>query len=246
MTTVTTSWDDGDVLDLKVAELLDKYGIKGTFYITKNYRKERLSEEDIKKLSTRHEIGAHTLTHPDLPKVSYETKLAEMGGSKQWLESVLGKEVPMFCYPFGRYNDESMRAAKASGFIGARTTVLGSIKTPSNPFDMSTTVHVYPLPFRKKDAHTFYWRYLLQPWWQRGGELHKLGVPLYAMRSFETAACAAFDIAKAKGGVYHLWGHSWEIERYDLWEEFERVLKYIGNRQDCDYVTNGEVVTSTS
>ena len=34
-TLITTSWDDGNKLDIKVAELLDKYGMKGTFYIAK-------------------------------------------------------------------------------------------------------------------------------------------------------------------------------------------------------------------
>ena len=32
---VTTSWDDGSRLDLKLAELLEKYGISGTFYVPK-------------------------------------------------------------------------------------------------------------------------------------------------------------------------------------------------------------------
>lgn len=32
---ITTSWDDGHPLDLKIAELLDKYGINGTFYSIK-------------------------------------------------------------------------------------------------------------------------------------------------------------------------------------------------------------------
>jgi hypothetical protein len=33
---VTTSWDDGHKLDMKLAVLLKKYGIKGTFYICPN------------------------------------------------------------------------------------------------------------------------------------------------------------------------------------------------------------------
>ena len=35
---VTTSWDDGHKLDLKLAKLLKKYGVPATFYIAPNNR----------------------------------------------------------------------------------------------------------------------------------------------------------------------------------------------------------------
>src|SRR3989338_7735324 len=54
---VTTSWDDGDTLDRKLGRLLSRYGVKGTFYVAKEYRKERLSEEEIRVLSKAHEVG---------------------------------------------------------------------------------------------------------------------------------------------------------------------------------------------
>jgi peptidoglycan/xylan/chitin deacetylase (PgdA/CDA1 family) len=36
--TVTTSWDDGHILDVKLSELLKKYNLKGTFYIAPKNR----------------------------------------------------------------------------------------------------------------------------------------------------------------------------------------------------------------
>jgi hypothetical protein len=27
------------------------------------------------------------------------------------------------------------------------------------------------------------------------------------------------------GGVFHLWGHSWEVEQLGLWSELEQILK---------------------
>ena len=163
-------------------------------------------------------------------------------GSKKWLEEVIGSEVSMFCYPFGKFNTVSKQVVREAGFIGARTTKLGSIRFPADLFEMPTTVHVYPFPFRKKNAQRLYWRYLLQPWQERAGELRRLGVPLLAMRSWSAAAQAAFDIALRDGEVFHLWGHSWEIEKYGMWDELERVLTHIGNRKDCQYVINGELL----
>jgi peptidoglycan/xylan/chitin deacetylase (PgdA/CDA1 family) len=72
-TLVTTSWDDGHNLDLKVAALLDKSGLKGTFYISPQNRElssaSRLSDENIKLLASQHEVGAHTNTHPHLTRL---------------------------------------------------------------------------------------------------------------------------------------------------------------------------------
>ena len=237
---VTTSWDDGDALDERLAQLL-KYNLKGTFYVTQEYRKQRLSDEQIREISLRHEIGAHTLTHPDLRKLTIEQKKHEIGGSRDWLEGVLGKKVPMFCYPAGHLDTETERVVRECGFTGARTTQLGKIIPPANPFLMPTTVQAYPMPFRKLGGHSFYWGRLFQPLEERGPALRVLGVPLIAFRSWETLACTTFDIALRRGGVFHVWGHSWEVEQYDMWEPLERVLRYIGNRSDCLYSTNGEV-----
>lgn len=244
MLTVTTSWDDGDVFDLKLAGLLDRYDVKGTFYITKEYRKERLFDEDIKAISQRHEIGAHTLTHSDLRKISREEKIREIEGSKEWLESLLGKEVVSFCYPSGFFDTESVELVKEAGFRGARTTQLGKIEPSADPFVSPTTLQAYPMPFRKLGAHGYWWGKLLQPFTERSPALRSLGVPLQSFRSFEALACATFDIARAQGGVFHLWGHSWEIEKYDMWQPLERVLSYISKRKDCRYIPNGEMIRS--
>lgn len=36
-----------------------------------------------------------------------------------------------------------------------------------------------------------------------------------------------FEIAKQKDGYFHIFGHSWEIEKYNLWDELESFFKYI-------------------
>ncbi len=242
MLIVTTSWDDGDTLDERLAALLDRYEVKGTFYITRSYRPNRLSDTAIQTLAKLHEVGAHTLTHPDLRKISRENKRKEIAGSKNWLEDLIGKEVPMFCYPSGFFDDETTAVVQESNFKGARTTEFGKLSVPEDLFRMPTTLHVYPMPFRKRDVHSYYWGKLLQPFFQRAPAFRKLDVPLSAFRSWEVLARATFDIALAKGQMFHLWGHSWEIEKYDMWEPLERVLRYISERDNCRYVTNGEML----
>ena len=86
---VTTSWDDGHSLDMRLADVLDKYGIRGTFYVAKSYMNSRLTDSEIVELSERHEVGAHTLTHPALPKIPIQEAAKEIRGSKLWLEDLL-------------------------------------------------------------------------------------------------------------------------------------------------------------
>lgn len=249
MLKVTTSWDDGDILDKRLADLLSKYGTKGTFYITKNYRPHRLSENDIRELSQTHEIGAHTLTHPDLRTVSMEKMKEEIAGSKTWLEEVLEKKIAMFCYPKGFYSEEAITVVKAAGFVGARTTELGSMGNADDPFKMPTSIQVYPFPFRKIDQKKMYWGKLIEPWQQRSAGLRSMGVPITSFYSWLSMAKAAFDAALRNGEVFHIWGHSWEIEKYGMWEDLEKLFAYISHhpqRHNCSHVTNSGALRTLS
>lgn len=242
MLKVTTSWDDGDILDKRLADLLFKYNLQGTFYIAKNFRPERLTEEDIKNLSQKFEVGAHTLSHPDLRELLPEKQEEEIRGSKKWLEKVISKEVKMFCYPKGLYDDGVVKETRLAGFVGARTTGLSYLSFPPDPFCFNTTIQIYPFPLRKLGEKRYYLRKLLEPYAQRAFNLRQLGVPTRAMYSWLSMAQATFDIALGSGQVFHLWGHSWEIEKYGMWEDLEKFFKYISNKKDCEYLTNGELL----
>ena len=242
MLKVTTSWDDGDILDKRLSDLLEAYGIKGTFYIPGNYRKDPLLTEDILRISKINEIGGHTTTHPDLRKITQYEQEDETGENKKWLEGILNTKIKMFCYPSGFYNTSVVEAVKKAGFLGARTTNLGSITSPSNPYLIDTTMQVYPFPFRKLDKKKYYLGKILQPYTQRAPGLRALGVPTFSMYSWLSVAKATFDTALRNGEVFHLWGHSWEIEKYDMWDELEKLLQYIGNRKNCVYLTNSELL----
>jgi peptidoglycan/xylan/chitin deacetylase (PgdA/CDA1 family) len=71
-------------------------------------------------------IGAHTLTHPNLPNAGLEAATREIGGSKARLERELGAEVTMFSYPNGgaeRYMTSAVkRAVQEAGFAAAATS----------------------------------------------------------------------------------------------------------------------------
>jgi len=78
----TTSWDDGHPLDHRVAALLAKYGLTGTFYVPIETSRQVMTAREIRQLSGSFEIGAHTTHHVVLTDVSAEIAQDEIHNSK--------------------------------------------------------------------------------------------------------------------------------------------------------------------
>lgn len=79
------------------------------------------------------EIGSHTRTHPDLTTLSFQQQLDEMTHSKHILESVIHGKVFSFAYPYGRYNADSIIAAKEADYQLACTVRPGWFGSEKNP-----------------------------------------------------------------------------------------------------------------
>ncbi len=228
-TIVTTSWDDGHILDIKLANLLKKYNIAGTFYIAPKNQEirstKRLKDEQVVSLSRHFEIGAHTLTHPQLPKISKRQAAAEITQSKSYLEKLIGKSVTSFCYPRGQYNQDHVRMVNRAGYQYARTVRRHVFQRDKSVFETSTTIHAYS-----------HWL-----------DIYKIArfanfnpKKFISYLKWDKLAIAMFDRVQRTGGVYHLWGHSWEIDQNHDWAKLETVLKYIANKPAVTYTTNGQ------
>jgi len=229
---VTTSWDDGHKLDVKLGALLKKYDITGTLYVCPKDCEfsvgDLLQENEIKALSKDFEIGGHTINHPHLSQVPVDEAAKEIQESKIYFENMLGREQTAFCYPYGDYNEAVKEEVKKAGYKMARTVNRYAFSVQEDPFAMPTTFHTY----------------------QHYTDLHKIFSfanfsisKTIAYWDWETLAKALFDYTYENGGVYHLWGHSWEVEKYKGWEKLERVLAYIAHKNDVLYQTNTEVLS---
>jgi peptidoglycan/xylan/chitin deacetylase (PgdA/CDA1 family) len=88
MRVVTTSWDDGDPNDIKIADLLRSRKLPGTFYvpITGYQGRKTLCTEDLRTLcSEGFEIGGHSVSHKSLSNVSRKELAREVRDCKQML-----------------------------------------------------------------------------------------------------------------------------------------------------------------
>jgi peptidoglycan/xylan/chitin deacetylase (PgdA/CDA1 family) len=98
-----------------------------------------LTWDDVREMHARGmTIGAHTVTHPNLPNAGPADAWLEITGSKQRLERELGAPSTMFSYPNGgaeRYLTPAIAAmVEQAGFVGAATSANGFAGHRSNLF----------------------------------------------------------------------------------------------------------------
>lgn len=240
---VTTSWDDGTADDVRVSELLDKYGLKGTFYVCPKTRQGKavLTEDQIRKIARTHEIGAHTMTHPHLTKIPLDEALQEIARSKEWVEKVTGAPCIMFCYPYGDYSQEVQALVQQAGFSGARTTEALCFLHDDN-FALPTTLQVRPFPWRGE--YSKWWHRLdpLGPLRYRYKSLKQLGIAHSSMSSWLELAKALVQKAQKNGGHVHIWGHSSEVEKLNMWSDLEKLFQFIANESDATPAVNSALI----
>ena len=85
------------------------------------------------------EIGAHTLTHPQLSALDRDGQAAEIRQSRAVLQEVTGQDVVSFAYPYGGrtdYTADSVRLVREGGFAGACATITGAVRSTTSPFEI--------------------------------------------------------------------------------------------------------------
>lgn len=213
---IIASFDDGSKNDLELAKMLKKHKIPAIFYIPGNCD---LTENQIRYLATGQcekcgkpsqwlfKVGAHTMSHPeDLKRLEDDKLMWEIEESKKMLEDITGKEVDNFCYPGGRFDNRVRDYVRAAGFKEARTTLVMNTDFPENPFEIKTSIHIHP--DRKE--------YKGKTWIEIGYEL--------------------LDKVIREGGRFEIWGHSWEIEKYNQEEFLDDFLGYLDYKMiEIDY-----------
>ena len=159
---VLVTMDDGYRSVYKIAyPILKKYGFTATFFIYTGFvgvSSMAITWDQLREMrAAGFAIGSHTMNHSDLtqPKEG-ETELefmtrvkTELYGSKKIIDQKLGQDTLILAYPFGYYDQRSVKVARDAGY---RMAV--SVKRGGNPF------YINPLSLRRdqvleRDINTF-------------------------------------------------------------------------------------------
>jgi hypothetical protein len=233
---LTLSWDDGHPLDSRVADLMVRHNLRGTFYIPRVSEHDRMPAAQIRELSEIFEVGAHTLRHAILTRVDDGQAWQEIHGGKRWLEDITGKPCSLFCPPAGRYAKRHLRMAELAGYQAIRTVELLSLGWPRRVgalLSLPTSVQVWSHGMQsyiqnaiKRGAFENLWRYVM------------LGRSV----DWPELSRTLFSKSLQRGGVFHLWAHSWEIEDSRAWRRLDDLMRFFAEHADqAPALSNGEV-----
>ena len=222
---LTLSYDDGTVHDIRLIEIMNRYGIKGTFNINSmNLYPEELDAQRVPGFKYRslltpeqmlelypnsgHEVALHSATHPFLNLLPSPSVAKEIVDDRTRLEAHFGTIIRGMAYPFGPTNDETVQVLKDCGVAYARTvTSTGNFLLPTDWLRLPATCH-HNEPQLMELLDTFLntiGRRSQMPW------------------------------------MFYLWGHSYEFDENNNWEVIENFCEKAGNHPDVWYATNIEI-----
>ncbi len=220
---VTFSYDDGVTQDIRLIELMNRYGLKGTFNLNSELLGKpgelrydfgrvdhnKVPPADVKAIYAGHEVAVHTLTHPTLPGVAHDAEIIrQVEQDRLNLSELVGYEVLGMAYPGGgkNYDDRCAELIRVNtGVQYARTTVSTLAFEPTQ------------------------------------GDLLQFHPTCHHLRDDLTALADRFLNSEAQElQLFYIWGHSYEFDLWNAWEKFEKFCRLISHRDDVLYATNLE------
>ena len=223
---ITFSFDDGVTQDIRLIEILNKYGLKGTFNLNSaklgllgepwkvdwgEVSRVIINASQVKSVYQGHEVAVHTLTHPNLTTLNDETVVRQVEEDRKALTELCGYPVIGMAYPCGGVNNDE-RVAK---LIADNTSI------------------------RYSRTITSTYSYQLQK-----GNLLRFNPTLHFLDERTEEVVEKFlALETDEPQLLYIWGHSYELDYSESrWERFESLCKMLSGKEDVFYGTNKETL----
>lgn len=222
---VTFSYDDGFRYDIRLAQTLDRYRIKGTFNLNSATlgRPQYLTKEEAEQhlLARGHEIAIHGADHRAPGCQRPIDGIQEVLNCRLALESAFGRIIRGMAYPDSgiQHLENGASVASIEGYLKDLDIAYARTAGQDNdrfelPTDwlrwMPTVHHTNPLALS------------------------------YADRFVKLDQTDAY-IDSRWPKLFYLWGHSYEFARNDNWELLDALCEKLGGKEDIWYATNMEI-----
>jgi peptidoglycan/xylan/chitin deacetylase (PgdA/CDA1 family) len=120
---IMLTYDDTDLGQFTVAyPEMQKYNFKGLFFImtVSLNRPNYMTREEVKQLSDAGNIiGSHTWDHHNVKQYKGNDWKVQLDKPTQQLETITGKPIRYFAYPFGLWNEQAIPELKKRDFKAA-------------------------------------------------------------------------------------------------------------------------------
>jgi len=205
-------WDDGDVDDIRLVNILKKHNARATFNISPGgfkskrrlvhrfkdeYPVYRLTLDEMPEVYEGFCIGGHTMTHPFLNEIDPDWALTELSECRRYIEKHFGQAACGMAYPCGAYNDDVKELVRKAGYLYARTTKNIDLELNlCDPMALHTHCH------------------FLDPlFWNK------------------------FEAVKAIDGDFYFWGHTFELMGDDTrWLELDAMIGRLSDDPDTEWI----------
>ena len=217
---LTFSYDDGVKQDIRLVEIFNRYGLKGTFNINSGqylpeeaepeneYARMKLSEAKALFTDSQHEVALHGYEHKFLKELNEQETMFEILEDKKHIEKTYGVIARGMAYAFGNYNEQSIECMKKCGVVYSRT-VFGTdqFEFPEKWLELNPTCH------------------------HSNEKLMEFGKFFVEDKNCYTGESLLF----------YVWGHSYEFDINNDWHVIENFAEYISGKDDVWYATNIEI-----
>lgn len=225
---VTFSYDDGCRADIKLSQIFNKYGLKGTFNLNSKWLGTsdtdwHLTKEEIREhiIGKGHEIAVHGAEHRANGNLRPVEGIQDVINCRLGLEKDFDMIVRGMAYPdsgIGHFHNGTTMAdisayLKALDIVYART--LGKI---NNTFDLP------------------------EDWYQWMPTAHHDSPEVFELiEKFTSYKLTDTYLARRIPKLFYLWGHAYEFEEKNNWKRMEEICQKLSGKDDTWYATNIEL-----
>ena len=226
MKALTFSYDDGVTQDKRLVEIFNKYGLKCTFNLNsellgrpgmlniagKPINHNKVQPEEVRELYRGHEVAVHTLTHPLLPNIADDAEIIRQVEEDR-------KNLSALC------GYEVIGMAYPCGGQNHDDRVAMLIRENTGVKYCRTII----------SNHSF----------EPQADLYKFKPSVYHCAEFDKMVEMGkqfLELEADKPQIFYVWGHAYEFDYNENWDEFEKFCKMMSGRDDIFYGTNKEVL----
>ena len=115
--TFNAAW--GDETTDAVLDILDRYGVKATFFFVGAFAEQY--PESVRRIANAgHEIGNHSMRHKNPTKQAYAEILSDISACSELLASLTGLSPRLYRAPSGAYDNKTIEAAESLGMTAVQ------------------------------------------------------------------------------------------------------------------------------